>query len=186
MGKFGCFGCFGCLLIVIAVVGLCGLVVIPVLPPFAENETIDGLLTPLVCQSGETILRDQYSGPSRDGGTSYSMDVYCIDKEGERRDETERWVLLSMAIFTAPFLLGLFMIIGGASRGAAKMATSVMSNTSTPFAGMSTTSYVMPTQQPQGGSLSERLKQLDDARNQGLITADEYDQMRKKILDESK
>jgi hypothetical protein len=188
MAKFGCFGCSGCLLIVLAVLGLIVLVVVPVLPPFEENESIDAMLLPIVCQTGETILRDQYSEPAREGGTAYSMNVYCIDKDEERRDETGRWVIISMLIFGAPFGLGMLMIIGGAARGATKMATNIgtfAQPTSSPFStGTASFSAGQPAQPQAGQTLSARLKQLDDARNQGLITPEEYDQMRQKILDE--
>jgi len=37
---------------------------------------------------------------------------------------------------------------------------------------------------PGGGdSLTERLRQLEEAKNAGLITQDEYDQKRREILD---
>jgi hypothetical protein len=62
--------------------------VVPVLPFWDENETIDGYLQPLLCQPGETIERDLYSGVGSRGGTSYSMNVYCIDEKRDRRDET--------------------------------------------------------------------------------------------------
>jgi hypothetical protein len=34
-------------------------------------------------------------------------------------------------------------------------------------------------------TLAEKLQQLEQARTQGLITQDEYDKMRQRILDES-
>ncbi|MFN8371879.1 MAG: SHOCT domain-containing protein [Anaerolineae bacterium] len=170
----------GCLLMIVAMVALCGLVVIPVLPPFAENETIDNLLAPLICQPEETIERDQYSTRDREG-TSYSMNVYCVDKDGDRRDETGRWFLFSLGGFLAPFLIGLFMLIGGANRGMRQFSTgdggTTLSPTGVPI------NYVGTPSPKAGQSLSERLKQLDEARNQGLISADEYDRMRKEILD---
>lgn len=163
---------------------LCGIIVIPVLPPFEESAEIDGYLTPLLCQPEETILRDQYSGPSREGGTSYSMDVYCIDKDGDRRDETGRWALLGGGAFTIPFLIGLVLLIGGANRNTGNATPTLIAN-GTPVNFGTPASF--GTQAPSAGrSLSERLKQIDDARNQGLITAEEYDRLRKEILDETK
>ncbi|NWF70378.1 MAG: SHOCT domain-containing protein [Chloroflexi bacterium] len=41
-------------------------------------------------------------------------------------------------------------------------------------------------QQTSGGDLVSRLRQLDDARNAGLLSADEYDRLRKEILDNLK
>lgn len=168
---------------------LCGIIVIPVLPPFEESTEIDGYLTPLLCQPEETIERDQYSERARGGGTSYSMDVYCIDKDGDRRNETGRWALLGGGGFTIPFLIGLFVLIAGTNRSARNSAPTLMTtgtpvNFGTPSNYGTSASFGSSPAPSAGRTLSERLKQIDDARNQGLITADEYDRLRKEILDE--
>jgi hypothetical protein len=43
--------------------------------------------------------------------------------------------------------------------------------------------YSQTGQATSGGSLSDKLKELDDARQQGLISQSEYDRMRQAILD---
>ncbi len=171
---------FGCLLMILSMLALCGIIVIPVLPPFEESAEIDGYLLPLLCQPDENIERDQYSGPGSRGGTSYSMDVYCIDKDGERRDETGRWGLIGGGAFVLPFLLGLVMLIGGLNRNA-RLTTSTLtvypSGSQVNLGGSSFPSG-------EGLSLSERLKQLQDARDAGLVTVEEYERLRQEILNE--
>ena len=98
----------GVLLIILAVVGMMVIIVLPVLPPLADNATIDQLLQPLMgmspaqprAQPGETIQRELYSRSTGDG-TNYSMDVYCLDRQEHRRDETGRWVLIGAVAFRA-------------------------------------------------------------------------------------
>jgi hypothetical protein len=168
---------FGILFIALGVLGLCVLIVIPVLPPFETNAGIDNMLRPLICQEGEAIERQQYSEPSREGGTSFSMNVYCIDQEATRRDETGRWALIGAGVFIVPFLLGLFGVIAGSSQNArsdrSRSATISMQN----MAGFT------PTGIGSSPTLTERLKQIQQARDAGMITSEEYERLRKEALD---
>ncbi len=215
---------FGCLLIIVAFVALFGIVVIPVLPPLAENAGIDNYLTALLCQDNEIITRDQYSTTDSDG-TSYSMDVYCTDRERQQRDVTGNWILIGVVSFVAPFLIGLFMFIGGVNRGAASSAANIAAvqlkgKTVQIPGGMSVSSFsASPSDQleikdgvvrfggmeirpdaftgdriedfmnqwkadaPGADTLTDKLRQLQDARDAGLINADEYTRLRQEILD---
>jgi hypothetical protein len=154
------------------------IVVIPVLPPFETNAGIDNMLRPLLCQEGETIERQQYTERARRGGTSFSMNVYCIDQNATRRDETVRWFVVGAGFFVVPFLIGLFAIIFGSSRGARAFTDSLMPNVSVQNA-----SGYTPMGASQSPSLTQRLKEIQDARNAGLITAEEYERLRKEALD---
>ncbi|MCL4877996.1 MAG: hypothetical protein KJ064_15165 [Anaerolineae bacterium] len=171
-------GC-GCLLMIFSMVVLFGVTVIPVIPAFEDNQTIDDLLQPLMCQSGETIQRDQYSR-SDTRGTSYSMEVYCVKNNELKRDVTNRWIMVGVVGFVAPFLIGLFSFLVGVIRGAAKLTGQVVSP-------LITSPGVMVTTVGKGGAsmpLADRLKQVEDAHRAGLISLDEYERMRQEIMND--
>lgn len=169
---------FGCLLIILGVFLLFAVIVIPVLPFLDNNAAIDGYLNPLICQPGEKIIRELYSEPGMDGGTNFSMDVYCLDREEQRRDETGRWALTGGVGFIVPFMVGLLLFINGFSRRARTMG-------STSTFGESPSVLVNVLRAEGEKSLAERLHQLQEARDKGFITLEEYDRLRKEILDDS-
>lgn len=180
-------GRLGCLLMIIGMATLMVLVVLPVLP-FTETDTnIDRLLGGFLCPDGQ-FVRDLYQTSYRPGSTTFSMEVFCQQGE-ERTDITGNWILLSLVGFTVPFLLGLFLFISGVSRSATRSLKSVSTGMTTIFTekGQGRTIQLdwiapqMPYTQNQA-TLAERLKQLEDARSQGLISEEEYEQIRKDIL----
>jgi hypothetical protein len=178
----------GCLLMIIAMVALFAIIVIPVLPPTENMSEVDDLLEPLLCEPGQEIERELYSQTDFDG-TGYSMNVSCIDNEGQRTDATGRWVLVGVLAFTAPFLIGLFGLIGGftrmASKAAANAQSTVMSGAGIEkFVSVSTSgaSPMMATS-GSGRSLSERLQEIQQAMDAGLISEGEYERLRKEVLD---
>jgi hypothetical protein len=202
---------FGCLLSIIGFVAMFALFVIPVMPPFADNATIDGYLTPLICREGETIEREQYSYEDSEG-TSYSMEVYCVDDDGERRDETTRWEIMSAAATVPTLGIGILLFVLGVNINARrKKATATnlanypsgthvdLDSTNAPFGagtssmfgssdpsasfGSGMVSSSSSSSSSAGKSLAERLQELQDARDAGMVTADEYDRLRKEILD---
>jgi len=75
---------FGILLMVVGFVMLFAVIVIPVLPQTNDNATVANYLTPLLCNSGEKLIRDQYQTYDSDG-TGYSMTPYCVNSEGQKR-----------------------------------------------------------------------------------------------------
>ena len=162
----------GCLLMVVSMVLLFGIIVIPVLPFLDKNTAIDNYLTPILCQPGEKIERDLYSEPNREGGTSFSMNVYCLDREEQRRDESGRWMLIGGAAFTLPFVIGLFAFIAGVNRRV-RTFTAAMPQTQFVIGGVSS-----------GDTLTSKLREIEEARKAGLISSEEYDRLRKEILDE--
>ena len=169
----------GVLLIILAVVGMMVIIVLPVLPPLADNATIDQLLQPLICQPGETIQRELYSRSTGDG-TNYSMDVYCLDRQEHRRDETGRWVLIGAVAFTIPLLIGLFMVIGASRRNlAARIAESPMPGA----ADAQPSLWAARSGAPARLTLTQRLKELEEAHEAGHLSDLEYKLIRKKILD---
>lgn len=182
----------GFLLMGVGFAALCILTVLPVLPPFAQNETIDTIIGTVVCQPGETVLRDQYQTQDSDG-TGYSMDVYCINAREQREDVTGKWFLISIGAFLLPFLVGLFSFIFASNRASKNVAVPTtgfsvdplsgrvnLGSSSSPISGFNQSAVSFSAGKK---SLSDRLKEIQDARDKGLITEEEYDRIRQEILD---
>lgn len=213
----------GVVLMLAAIVLLLAMVVVPVIPATADNADVDTLLARVVCSPGETIIREQYTTRDSDG-TGYSANLYCVDNENQRRDETARWIIISIIAFTVPLLASIFMFIWGAGQAARRMRTVVLNAGSSPIPGVSVTQFSTGTgsaspiegleikegsikfggmevrmdgltpervqslrQQVQthtgADNLTNKLRQLQEARDAGLISTEEYDQLRKEILD---
>ena len=207
----------GILLMVVAFVALFGIIVIPVLPPTQDNATVNNYLTPLLCQPGEHLIREQYVTHDSDG-TGYSMTPYCVNSERQREDVTGRWVLIGGGGFIVPFLLGLLITIVSAARRQQNALFQSVPNSygGTDFAvfssgnntktigfgdgaikvngfeikmdGLTQDKINALKSQMQanmgGGDLTTKLKQLQEAKDNGLISSDEYDRLRQKILDD--
>ena len=172
----------GCLLIILAVVGLLVIVVVPVLPFLNDSPQVDSFMQPLLCQPGETVRREQYSYRDYEG-TSYSMNVYCIGDDEVERDVSARWFIMGAVAFTVPFLIGLFMFIYGVNRYTKNRVATL---TTASIGNIDWGSGVMSANTGSSGAkptLTQRLKELQDARDAGLITAIEFDRARQQILD---
>lgn len=178
----------GCLLILVGMAALMAIVVLPVLP-FTEADTnIDDFLGSFICTDGQ-LQRELYQTSYRPGSTSFSMEVFCQRGE-ERTDVTTNWILLGIFGFTVPFIIGLFLVIGGTTRHATRAVASMANVTVTTTNGTTRVIHLgdlidkaHTIQQNQSDlTLAERLKQLEDARAQGLISEEEYERLRKEIL----
>ncbi|MEZ4669221.1 MAG: SHOCT domain-containing protein [Anaerolineae bacterium] len=219
----------GVVLIIAAVVFLIIAVVVPVVPNTADNKAIDDFMARILCNPGESLVREQYVTRDSDG-TGYSATIYCINNERQRREATDKWILGSMAIFGISLCAGIAFIIWGSMRAARSVQTTVYAtsgskvgqpgvtvqqfssfgDSSSPidgleineggikFGGMeirmdSLTSERVQTLRQQmqsamqsgtgSGDLSSKLRQLQEARDAGLITGDEYERLRKEVLD---
>ncbi|MCA0455150.1 MAG: SHOCT domain-containing protein [Chloroflexi bacterium] len=203
----------GVLLIIIGCLALCAVIVVPVLPPLAENETIDTALAAILCKPNETFERELYQTRDRDG-TGYSMTPYCVNSDHQREDVTGKWVLVGAGGFVVPFMIGLILTIWGANVAVRRRVTTMQGlsgenytfvNTSgIPSSGVEFKDGVlkvggmhlkMDNLNPDnmkaqmgvsagGGDLTEKLRQIQEAKDNGLISSSEYDRMRQKILDE--
>ncbi|MBA3869072.1 MAG: SHOCT domain-containing protein, partial [Anaerolineae bacterium] len=208
------------LLMVVGFVSLLAVIVIPVLPSTVDNASVTNYMTSLLCQPGEKLVREQYKTHDSDGN-GYSMTPYCVNSERQREDVTGRWVLIGVGGFLAPFLIGLLMLVVGASAASRRQHTSRFqavpnSYGGTDFAmfnsgngtkqidfddgtlkvngfeikmdGLTQEKIEALKSQMQvsagGGDLTTKLKQIQDAKDNGLISSDEYDRLRKKILDD--
>lgn len=133
------------------------------------------------CQSGEKLATAE---PRNTDSTTIGL-FFCVDDAGQRRDITsdvmenafgQMFTVLpgwATAGFTsiALFCIGLPILIVGAilSLRGSRKSTSLM-----PAEGFSGNA---------SASLKDRLKQLDEARNAGLLSDDEYERKRQQLLD---
>ena len=137
---------------------------------------------------------------------------YCVGLEGERRSVTGETTLIIGGGFAVPLVLSIILMIVGIARAASSATRSIYSSfggvtpLGTPgvsvYSMSSNTPYSRDTVPPEvlsqvnsaldhaglsqisgGGSFSERLRQLEDARKQGLISQSEYNNLRQSILD---
>lgn len=160
---------FGCLLMIVSMVLLFAIIVVPVIPFLDNSPLIDGYLKPIMCQPDERIERRPYQTSGNRGGVVFTMDVYCINNENQQREESDRWMLAGMASFALPFVVGLITFIAGVG-------------------GPTTTTTTTPkivTKQPDSETLSDKLRELKQAKDDDLISSEEYDRLRQKILDEA-
>lgn len=156
-----------------------------------------------LCKPGEHYEEEQ--GPSTyTQGQGYGRPtvMYCVNAEGTKRNVTgdfvqgmaggvSQQVLGLISGFTIPSALcGLgimFMVIGviASALGRGRQQAQVYT---TGYTTIPNTGFQQPQQfnVNQGGTLNEKLRQLENARNQGLITQSEYDRMRQDILDSMK
>lgn len=179
-------GC-GCLLMVLALGLLVGMTVIPALLPSLENAAvIREPLQRLLCTEGETLEGEQSVTNPRAGQTAYSMIPYCVDREGQRRLVQEEYFLYSLVGFVVPFVTGLVLLIGGsitASRHAQRhLVGSILqaAQTSTPRITTVQWGNIEPATEP--ATLAERLSELKQAYDAGLISQTEYETKRAEIL----
>jgi len=175
--------------------------------PFIEDIMVEQF-----CEPSETSITHA-SRLSFSGTQNSTSVWFCDDNEGNQREITNQIGLTAVVVFLVPFLTGMFMTFLGAWRIQRSFTKNIMSNLglqSTDGVQVYTTQggttidmrsgKVSPQQQEQvnqilqsvssafgapasSSSLADRLKQLEDAYNQGLISREEYDRTRQAILD---
>jgi len=185
----------GILLMLVGFAALFGIIVIPVLPPTEDNVSINNYLQTLLCNPGEKFVRQQYQTRDSDG-TNYSMTPYCVNSERQRQDVTGKWVLYGGGGFTLFFLLGLMLTISGAKRAVqGQINTFIPQYTSGTVNGFEVNLDGLTSEKLQalktqmqafstGGDLTTKLRQIQEAKDKGLISSDEYDRLRQRILDD--
>jgi hypothetical protein len=170
----------GCLLLLVIVgfIAGIGLAFIPFLVP-----EVAAAMDPLICPAeDETVTLRQR--PSYRGGVNISFE--CIDAEGAASEPAFAvYLVLFMAwcwIPIVPFIL--LIISGGLSlRSRIQSGGLIITLPSNINSGGGT---LLGGVNPSGGanlSLKDRLQQLEDAYHAGLLTGDQYEQAKQKVLD---
>ena len=156
--------------------------------PIDSVPCMTPILQSLLCEGGETVNVERHSYSRRPGETSYSATYFCTNNEEVQRDVTGRAIMIGIAVFVVPFLIGLFMIIGGSIGMAGKAASAAVGGATSTIMTMSADSARVNRNgfgPPVGkDSITERLKALKNAYDQGLITEAEYESKRQQILGE--
>lgn len=195
MGRFSIF--FGILSILVAVAMMILLFAVE------DVQFVEDLMVQLHCEEGETSIttaqRLNFSG------TQNSTTVfYCTNNENIQREITGRMGLTIAVSFALPLLLGMMFIFGGAFRLANKQERNLakrfnnyevyggqainLTSTSLSPAQLEQVQQVLQTlsgsmEQMDNPTLADRLQQLEEARNQRLISSAEYERTRQAILD---
>lgn len=148
---------------------------------FGLSDPQDGffgqLVQTIVCQNGETIVveeRYRYF----EGGVS--LEFYCQLEPQLRRDVTAQATIMLMIAFLIPFLSGIGLMIWAAAKWQNQMISHLQKTRSLHA------SRFQPVQNDPPSTdtiLAEKLRQLDVAYEQGLISNEEYQTSRQKILD---
>jgi len=121
---------------------------------------------------------------NRQGETSYSMSVYCVNGRGVEREVTDDWTGVSMLGFLLPFIAGLFLLIFGVSRAVGKANKTVLAPQ--PVEAKASGDIAIPTFNVGGrddsSTLSRKLYELQEARNKGKISEADFARLRDEVL----
>ena len=152
------------------------ILVVPTMPEFARDRNVNSILSAVLCAPGETF--EQRNEPNDNPlieALGIPITPYCVNTRLETRTNiTEKWLTIG---------------VGG---GALSFVLSTISELALVFYSIrNRTSKVIRNTRPSGVNfpnnpmtLNEQLQQIENARQAGTITYDEYDQMRSKILRE--
>lgn len=174
----------------------------------AIQAALEGPDAEKLCEPGETIETEE-GPPSRTvGGTwGHPVTIYCVDGEGNRREVTGQFAgdLFGQAFASMPAFLGglglsicfsslimvgvVLLVIGAIISRRNRQPGAVMAG-GVPNVqvyrnqpGTVDASRYVQQQGKSGGDLTAKLHELEEARNKGLISAEEYDRLRQQILD---
>jgi hypothetical protein len=183
--------------IVLLLVGTAGVIIGMVGIPLQFTSTIFQAVTPTaaeLCNPGETL--DEVRGAEEYTaleGTRRAIRYFCVNDAGERREVTGSFVtgmlgdvFRSLGVFAIPLFssclctVGIFLTVIGALLSRRKAMLAVNN-----FAFPEDFDTTSASRQPSAASaaLTNRLRQLEDARRSGLISEDEYQRLRQEALD---
>lgn len=173
----------------------------------AIQSAVDGPKAEELCEPGERVVTEE-GPPSRTVGGTWGrpVTVFCVDAEGNRREVTGEFVsdLLGQTFqgipaflgglgltmcFSSLIVVGIILLIIGMVASRRRQPGVVMVGgipdvqTSDRSASVMDVSRYVQQTGSSGGDLAAKLRQLEDARAKGLISADEYDRLRQQILD---
>ncbi len=178
----------------------------------AGEDVSAQIISPFACEDNETLTQYSRTVSDFDG-TSQTIDFFCEDSEGQERNVTITAIMVIIVGFVGLLLTGIFATIAGAgiaSKNAIQnfsgdiisgqygttvdlRATKVDLNDGTfkeynpqiPAnlrAVLKQASYQLD-QLVGNETLADKLEQLHEAYQKGLITTQEYDKIRASILD---
>ncbi len=206
MSKFLLYGG-----IVLVVIGVLGFVAGMVIFPMQIANTVSSATHPdtsRLCNSGETLSTEE--GPEEYDVSQqiydHSVYYYCTNKAGVQREVTDQvgqgivnnifgsfgsslGTILIPVLSSILCIPGIIMIIVGAifSPRRVMRAGMVSRYRGDGWAAPAVTPQpTQPSQPPIDSDLAGRLRQLEEARQSGLLTEDEYQRKRRQMLDSMK
>jgi hypothetical protein len=162
----------------------------------SDNQPILKLMEPLLCAPGETLTMDVVVTQDFDG-TGYSGDYDCMRRNESSYDVSDKAFVYAAISFVVPFLLGLTLFLVAWNRATRGIIPSggweiQTGGTTVQISGASMQSVPLPPSQiynfdaipgtPAPSELTNRLQQLRDAYNAGMISHDEYQRTRAEVL----
>ncbi len=194
----------GISLIVVAFVLLFGFIVFPVIPQFANSPVFDSVLGAVLCQPNETLVREQYS-QTFGSEQNFSMNAYCQDAKGNRTDVTGKWTEIGVVGFIVLFLLGMYITTGTLPENQKRKRTPDDSDKAFRITPEQISEYRQKSRAQHAsadgsvrvvangsfsldpssnkGDFSDKLRQIQKAHDNGLISTEEYERLRQEILD---
>lgn len=194
MAKLGCFG----VILSIILIGAGAFLMI-------SEETGDPILEEWFCPENDTFVRT--SSPAIDGGTN--INFYCEDDDGGALNSIDGQVLLVIFVPIGVLAVSIIVMVMGTVRNASRAQRSFMQNYTLPTnSGMAnvsvtTQSYTTSIDDPelknmlgslmakaqhlqpnQATTLKDKLRQLQEAYDEGLIDHAEFERRKDAILDE--
>lgn len=160
------------LLIFLAV--LC-IVLGPVMLVTVLSPLTQGIYEPLICPEGSELVTETTVQQDL-RGTVIGFTPICTSPNGESVDVTGK---MFIGFCGAPLIGGLLLVLGMSGGGKQPTPTTYVTT------GMPVDT-ISPSPRPRvsgGSSLSERLKELEAAYDEGLLTRDEYEEQRQRLLD---
>lgn len=178
----------------------------------AGEELSGQLLAPFICEADETLGLQQRNMLTSTG-SGQTIDFYCVDSEDDERDVTHAAIPVLIVVFVGLLVSGIIAFIVGVNLIAWRATRQIsgfwggqnfgsMSAQQGSIMDLRDGVYQQyQTQNPEEmhsifdrvfsqvgqafkqDSLSERLQQLEDARQKGLISQAEYERVRQSILD---
>jgi hypothetical protein len=156
-------GC-GCLLLILAFGYLVvGVILRPIMPD-AVHGVIDGVFDALLCGPDEQYQQDPFLRGAMRWHIVGEGDAWCETAAGQRRDISWAEFNVAIVLFVVPVTVGAVLAargLGNVSSGKPVGVPSTANNQS---------------------SLSDKLRELDEAYRNGLITQMEYEQTREGML----
>jgi hypothetical protein len=182
----------GVFLMVFAFVVLFTFIVLPaVISSFDSVPPLKGVYELMFCKTGETLQDSRTTYRPSPGTTVTTVQVACVDNEGNGRDISNDAISVGVFGYLVPFLVGLFTALIAASREKIPSPSKpTPPRTSKPSAQVRkdpipSANRAQPTEREQVlESAITRLKELKSALDLGLITQAEYDAKHKEILND--
>lgn len=183
-------GC-GCLSIIVAVAALILVVVVPSV--VTDNQGINQLMGRIFCGDPDAYINSSESYSYRPGETSFYLNAGCRKPDNVVEDVTGTQTLAGMGVFFVALFGGIGLIIFTSIRGAARTVRNTLSINGVQLGDLSaklnqqrpiviSTSTMGSGKPAETETLAEKLRQLDESYEARLISKEEYDDARKRLI----